>query len=174
MFAYTEDTPTVPQVAAARGLTSFAHYASMATFAPETLASGQLVHWGVLTTDILSKVMDGTYTADNLEDVDYWLMAEGAVEAGVEPGVVVHPDYVERLRAVTVETDAGTETVYDLVMRRAAQMSASPVEFEPFAGPVSDRRGNVVYAEGEGPTVLELLGMQWAAPNVSGPWEGEP
>ncbi len=175
VFAYTEDTPTVPQVAAARGLTSFAHYASMATFAPETLASGQLVHWGVLTTDILSKVMDGTYTADNLEDVDYfWLMAEGAVEAGVEPGVVVHPDYVERLRAVTVETDAGTETVYDLVMRRAAQMSASPAEFEPFAGPVSDRRGNVVYAEGEGPTVLELLGMQWAAPNVSGPWEGEP
>lgn len=46
VFAYTEDTPTVPQVAAARGLTSFSHYASMDAYAPETLASGQLVHWG--------------------------------------------------------------------------------------------------------------------------------
>lgn len=175
VFAYTEDTPTVPQVAAARGLASFSHYASMEAYAPETLASGQLVHWGVLTTDILQKVIDGTYTASNLEDVDYfWLMAEGAVEVGVEPGVVVHPNYEEQLRSVMVESDLGTLSVYDLVMARIEQLSATPVEYEPFAGPLSDRRGNVVYAEGEGPTLEELLGMQWAAPNVEGPWEGEP
>lgn len=175
VFAYTEDTPTVPQVAAARGLASFSHYASMEAYAPETLASGQLVHWGVLTTDILQKVIDGTYTASNLEDFDYfWLMAEGAVEVGVEPGVVVHPNYEEQLRSVMVESDLGTLSVYDLVMARIEQLSATPVEYEPFAGPLSDRRGNVVYAEGEGPTLEELLGMQWAAPNVEGPWEGEP
>lgn len=175
VLAYTEDTPTVPQVAAARGLPSFSHYASMIPYAPETLASGQLVHWGVLTTDILQKVIDGTYTADNLEDVDYfWLMAEGAVEVGVEPGMIINPLYADQLRSVTVDSDLGTVSVYDLVMRRVEQLNAAPVQFEPFAGPISDRKGNLVYGDGEGPTVLDLLGMQWAVDNVEGPWEGEP
>ncbi len=176
VFAYTEDTPTVPQTAASRGLVSFSHYAAMDQYAPDTLASGQLVHWGVLTTDILRKVIDGTYTAGNLEDVDYfWLMAEGAVEVGSEPGVVIHPNFEDELREATVDSDEfGAISVHDLVMRRVEQLSADPVGFEPFAGPLEDRQGNVVYGEGEGPTVLDLLGMQWAAPNVEGPWEGEP
>lgn len=176
VFAYTEDTPTVPQTAAARGLVSFSHYADMSQYAPDTLASGQLVHWGVLTTDIIRKIMDGTYTADNLDDVDYfWLMAEGAVEVGVAPGQVIHPNYEQQLKDTTVQSEEfGEISVYDLVMRRIEQLSADPVGFEPFAGPLTDRKGNQVYAEGEGPTLLDLLGMQWAAPNVEGPWEGEP
>lgn len=175
VFAYTEDTPTVPQVAAARGLTSFSHYAAMDAYAPDTLASGQLVHWGVLTTDIISKIIDGTYTSTNLGDVDYfWLMAEDSVEAGTEPGVIIHPGYAERLRNTIVETELGAESVYDLVLRRVDQMNASPVQYEPFTGPITDRRGNVVYADGQVATVFELLGLQWAAQNVEGPWEGEP
>lgn len=175
VLAYTEDSPTVPQVAGERGLASFAHYAAMTEYAPETMLSGQLVHWGVLTSDIISKIKDGTYTNTNLEDVDYfWGMAEGSVEVGAEPGMVVHPNYEERLKEYMVETGEGTTSVYDLVLRRIDQLNADPVEFEPFAGPVSDRKGNQVYAEGENPTVLELLSMQWAAPGVDGPWEGEP
>lgn len=175
VLAYTEDSPTVPQVAAERGLASFAHYASMTEYAPETLLSGQLVHWGVLSSEILSKIKDGTYTADNLEDVDYfWGMNQGVVEVGAEPGLVVHPNYEERLKEYMVDTEDGEMSVYDLVMLRIDQLNADPVQYEPFAGPVSDRKGNLIYAEGEGPTVLELLGMQWAAEGVTGPWEGEP
>ena len=46
VFAFTEDTPTVIQVAAEGNLPSFAHYSPMLQFAPEEVVSGQLVHWG--------------------------------------------------------------------------------------------------------------------------------
>ncbi len=176
VLAFTEDTPTVAQTAAQRGFPSFSHYASMLSYAPETIASGQLVHWDVLTTEILEKVIDGTYASDNLEDVDYfWLLAEGAVEVGAEPGMVVNPVYQERLANTMVDSaEFGTISVLDLVARRIEQMSVNPVEFDPFQGPQVDRRGNTVYEAGQMPTVLELLGQQWAAPNVEGPWEGEP
>lgn len=176
VFAFTEDTPTVAQTAALRGYPSFSHYASMLPYAPETIASGQLVNWGVLTTEILNKVITGEYTTRNLADVDYfWLLAEDAVEAGAEPGMLVNPTYVQALKDKSVATpDLGTVSVYDLVMQRLEQMSASPVAFEPFSGPIADRKGNVRYADGESATVEELLGMAWAAENVEGPWEGEP
>lgn len=176
VFAFTEDTPTVAQTAAAHGYPSFSHYASMLPYAPDTIASGQLVNWGVLTTDILSKVIDGTYTSTNLEDVDYfWLLAQGAVEVGAEPGMVINPAYEEALKERTVELANGDRlSVYDLALLRIEQMATDPVAFDPFTGPVYDRKGNLVYAAGVTPSVGELLGLQWAADNVEGPWEGEP
>lgn len=176
VFAFTEDTPTVVQVAATRGYPSFSHYASMVPFSPDTVVSGQLVKWETILIDVVEKILDGTYTPGNLAEVDYfWGLAEGAVEAGAEPGMLINPAYEERLRARMVEhPEFGTISVYDLVERRLAQMSVSPVEFEPFTGPLLDRRGNVVYDEGQSATIEELLSMEWAAENVQGPWDGEP
>lgn len=175
VFAFTEDTPTVPQTAAARGYPSFSHYASMLPYAPDTIASGQIVHWNVLTTDILAKVIDGTYTSSNLQDVDYfWLLGEGAVEVGAEPGMVVNPAYEEALRSAIVDhPELGSVSVFDLLMTRIEQMSSVPAAFDPFTGPLADRNGNVVVEDGQVASVEHLLGMQWAAENVEGPWEGE-
>ncbi len=175
VFAFTEDTPTVPQTAAARGYPSFSHYASMLPYAPDTIASGQIVHWNVLTTDILAKVIDGTYTSSNLQDVDYfWLLGEGAVEVGAEPGMVVNPAYEEALRSAIVDhPELGSVSVFDLLMTRIEQMSSVPAAFDPFTGPLADRKGNVVVEDGQVASVEHLLGMQWAAENVEGPWEGE-
>lgn len=175
VFAFTEDAPTVPQTAAARGYPSFSHYASMLPYAPDTIASGQIVHWNVLTTDILAKVIDGTYTSSNLQDVDYfWLLGEGAVEVGAEPGMVVNPAYEEALRSAIVDhPELGSVSVFDLLMTRIEQMSSVPAAFDPFTGPLADRKGNVVVEDGQVASVEHLLGMQWAAENVEGPWEGE-
>ena len=175
VFAFTEDTPTVIQTAGERGLPSYSHYASMLEYSPETVVSGQIVNWDVILVDIVRKVLDGTYTTENLEDVDYfWLLEQGAVEAGAEPGMVINPAYEEELRAVTVDTEEfGEISVYELVMRRLEQMSESREAFDPFAGPLTDRQGDEVVAEGEIPTIGELLSMEWAAPNVVGPWDGE-
>src|SRR5690606_1644210 len=176
VFAFTEDTPTVPQTAAARGYPSFSHYASMLPYAPDTIASGQIVHWDVLTTDILAKVIDGTYTSSNLQDVDYfWLLGEGAVEVGAEPGMVVNPVYADELRAAVIDhPELGDVSVYDLLTTRIEQMSSVPAAFDPFTGPLRDRNGNVVIEDGQVASLEHLLGMQWAAENVEGPWEGEP
>ncbi len=176
VFAFTEDSPTVIQVAAKKGLPSFSHYSPMQRFAPQHVISGQLVHWEVIYIDFLRKVLAGKYTADNLQDVDYWwLLAEKAVELGGEFGVPINPVWVPRLQAVKVSTPQfGTISVHDLVMRRLAQMSRKPVAFDPFTGPIRDRKGVLRVPAGKTMTVLELTTMEWAAPGIVGPWPKEP
>jgi len=176
VLAFTEDTPTVIQTAAERGHPSFSHYASMVEFSPETVVSGQLVHWDTIYIDIVEKVLDGTYTSTNLEDVDYfWLLEHGAVELGAEPGVPVAPAFIDDLEAVVLDhPEFGEIDVYDLVLRRNAQMTEGREVFDPFAGPLVDRNGNEVYAEGYLPTIDDLVGLEFAVPGVVGPWDNEP
>ncbi|MGL4609620.1 MAG: BMP family ABC transporter substrate-binding protein [Trueperaceae bacterium] len=174
VFAFTEDTPAVIQTAAAKGFPSFSHYASMYDFSPETVASGQLCHWETIYIDFISKVLSGEYTATNLEDVDYvYLMKEGALEVGADDGMPINPVYEEALKAKMVnDPELGEISVYDLVMTRIEQMTGG--EFEPFTGPITDRKGNEVYAEGVAATIPELMSLEWAAPNVVGDWDNEP
>ncbi|HET60234.1 MAG TPA: BMP family ABC transporter substrate-binding protein, partial [Chloroflexi bacterium] len=75
VLAFTEDTATVVQVAEeytekGENVFVFGHYNPMAQFGPNSLVSGQLVDWGVLYEDILTKIYLGIYTTDNLENVD--------------------------------------------------------------------------------------------------------
>ena len=176
VLAFTEDTPTVIQVAAERGLPSFSHYSPMYEFAPEYVVSGQLVHWDEIYRDFLTKVRDGTYTAENLEEVDYWwLLAEDAVEMAASEEIIISPEYEPALRGVTVDDpELGEISVYDLVNTRLEQMNASPAAFDPFTGPITDRNGNVVVEEGVTMSVDELASMQWAVEGVVGPWPDEP
>ena len=176
VFAFTEDTPTVIQTAAERGFPSYSHYASMYEFSPDTVVSGQIVNWEAIYIDFLQGVLDGTYTNENLSDLDYfWRLGEDSVSAGAAPGMVINPVYEDRLRAAVLDhPEFGEISVYDLVFARLEQMSTTEPAYEPFTGPLSDRKGNVVYEEGQVATILELLGLQWAAENVVGPWPEEP
>jgi simple sugar transport system substrate-binding protein len=176
VFAFTEDSPTVVQVAAERGLLSFGHYSPMYQFSPQYCVSGQLVHWETIYLDFLAKVYAGAYTAHNLANLDYWwLLAEGAVEMGAQPGMLVNPTYEAPLKAVSV-TDPmlGVINVYDLVMRRLAQMRDPSMVFDPFAGPIFDRKGILRVQLGTRMSVLELTTLEWAVAGVVGAWPGEP
>jgi simple sugar transport system substrate-binding protein len=174
VFAFTEDTPSVIQTAAAKGFPSFSHYASMYKFSPETVASGQLCNWETIYIDFVSKVLSGEYNSTNLEDVDYvYLMKENALEVGADVGMPINPVYEEALKAKMVnDPELGEISVYDLIMKRIEQLKAG--EFEPFTGPITDRKGNEVYAEGAVATIPELMSLEWAAPNVVGDWDREP
>ncbi|MEZ4632200.1 MAG: BMP family ABC transporter substrate-binding protein [Deinococcales bacterium] len=174
IFAFTEDTPTVIQVAAENGLPSFGHYSPMLQFAPEHVVSGQLVNWETLYIDFLSKVKSGIYTAENLADVDYFdLLADNAVAVGAEPGLIINPVFEADLKAAMVnDADFGEISVYDLVMKRLEQFKTS--SYNPFTGPINDRKGNEVIAEGQIATIGELVSLQWAAENVLGDWPDEP
>lgn len=176
VYAFTEDSPTVIQVAAKKGLLSFSHYSPMQKFAPKHVVSGQLVHWDKIYVDFLSKVLGGKYTATNVQDVDYWwLLGEKAVELGGDFGQPINPLFKARLQARKVKTaDLGTISVYDLIQKRLAQMSTPKVAFEPFTGPIKDRKGTLRVSAGKRMTVLELTTMEWAAPGVVGPWPKEP
>ena len=124
VFAFTEDSPTVVQVAAENGLLSFAHYGSqMYQFAPDYVVSGQAVKWEAIYIDFLQKVYDGVYTAKNLENVDYWwLMSQDAVTAEAQPGVPINPLYVDALKAYMVDDPVfGEISAYDLFYIRYQQ-----------------------------------------------------
>jgi len=175
-FAFTEDSPTVVQVAAEHGLASFGHYSPMYQFSPEYCVSGQLVHWEAIYLDFLAKVYAGVYTAHNLENLDYWwLLREEAVEMGAKPGMLINPDYEDALKAVTVDDPVlGTISVYDLVMARLTQMTDPSMIFDPFSGPIEDREGNLRVPVGSRMSVAELTTMEWAVDGVVGAWPGEP
>ncbi len=175
-FAYTEDSPSVLQTAEENGAFSFAHYNPMYRFAEEGAVSGQVSKWGAIYQDILYKVYYGVYTNENLNDVDYWwLLKEGAAALQAKPGMKINPEYEDELKSATVETDYfGEMNVYDLVMKRLEQMKADRVTFDPYVGPMDDRKGIQRLQEGEWATHDELWQIQWAHPIVKGPWPGEP
>lgn len=176
VFAFTEDTPTVIQVAAKRQLPSFAHYSPMHQFAPKYVVSGQLVHWEKIYLDFLGKVHDGTYTSKNLSDVDYWsLLSDQSVSLGAKPGMPVNPLYKEALSAVKVKDAAlGEVSVYDLIEKRMAQMAQSTPAFDPFTGPLQDRKGTLRVPDGKRMAHSELVSMEWAVAGIAGPWPNEP
>jgi simple sugar transport system substrate-binding protein len=176
VFAFTEDTPTVIQVAAKHQLPSFTHYSPMYQFAPEYVVSGQLVHWDQIYLDFLSNIHDQTYTSKNLADVDYWsLLYDKAVELGAKPGMPINPAFRQALSAVTVKDAAlGEVSVYELVNKRLEQMSRKNPAFDPFAGPTYDRKGILRVPAGQPMTQQQLISLEWAVQGIQGPWPNEP
>src|SRR6185295_9887062 len=175
LLAFTEDTATVVQVAARKKIPSFSHYSPMYRFAPDYAVSGQLVHWEKIYIDFLSKVRDGTYGPGKLKDVDYWwLLKEGAVEMGAQPGMPINPKYVGALKKAQMTVGGKQVAVYDRVMELLKDMQSPSPKFDPFDGPIKDRNGVERVPAGRHMTVEELGSMQWVAPGVVGPVADEP
>jgi len=176
VLAFTEDSATVVQVAGEKGLPSFGHYSPMLSFAPQTLVSGQLVHWEAIYLDFFAKVYAGLYNNTNLEKVDYWwLLGDGAVELGADFGVPINPAFEEALKGYVVDDPVyGKISVYDLVLTVEKAMADPEYAFSPFAGPIKDRKGVVRVPQGVRLPLQDLITMEWAVEGVSGPWPGEP
>ena len=179
VIAFTEDTPTVIEVAEEyykRGhpVYSFSHYSPMLDRGPDVVVSGQLVHWEVIYADILAKIYSGVYTNTNLENVDYWwLLNRDAVELGADYGVPINPKFVPILKDIKVkEKITGEEiSVYDLVMLRLKQMKEENPTFDPFCAikePIMDQQGNVRVPVGLCLGHDELWSIMWFVDNVVG------
>ncbi|OJH41071.1 BMP family ABC transporter substrate-binding protein [Cystobacter ferrugineus] len=175
VLAFTEDTATVVQVAGRKKVPSFAHYSPMQRFAPDFVVSGQLVHWEKIYIDFLSKVRNGTYAPGKLQEVDYWwLLREGAVEMGGQPGVPINPKFVDALKKAQMTVGGKQVSVHDRVQELLKDMSSSKPGFDPFTGPLQDRHGATRVPAGKTLTKEELNQMQWVAPGVTGPVADEP
>ncbi|GGM14840.1 BMP family ABC transporter substrate-binding protein [Deinococcus aerophilus] len=173
-LAFTEDTATVVQTAAARKIPSFAHYSPMYKFAPDYAVSGQLVHWEKIYIDFLTKVHNGTYTAKNLNKVDYWnLLRGGSVELGAQDGMAINPKWVPQLKAAKMTVGDKQVSVYDRVMALKTEMEKGG-KFDPFTGPIKDRNGILRVPAGKVMSVADLNNMSWVAPGVTGQVADEP
>ena len=171
MLAFTEDSPTVLQVAEENeGVYAFSHYSPMQSYAPTSCISGQLADWGVMYDDILQKIYLGQYNSTNLANVDYlWLMKEGGVELGGLFNEPINPLFIDDLDAINV-TDPilGELSVYDLVLKRIDQMTDVNVGFEPFTGPIYDQDDILMIKAGERATTFALLTITWFVKGVIG------
>ncbi|MEW5766279.1 MAG: BMP family ABC transporter substrate-binding protein [bacterium] len=176
VLAFTEDTATVIQVAEeyttqkGKPVYAFGHYSPMAQFGPNALISGQLVNWGLLYEDILSKVYLGIYTNKNLGNVDYWwLLRERGVELGSKFDQPINPKFEAALKGVKVkEPLLGELTVYDLVLKRMEQMKDPAMLFDPFTGPIKDQAGKERVKPGQRLNYGELLNIDWFVKGVVG------
>ncbi|MFH1907296.1 MAG: BMP family ABC transporter substrate-binding protein [Chloroflexota bacterium] len=182
VLAFTEDTATVVQVgeeytAKGQPVYTFGHYSPMAQFGPNSMISGQLVNWGLIYEDILTKIYLGIYTTKNLENVDYWgllsggwqLGAPSSVELGGQFGEPISPKFVDALKAVKV-TDPllGEISVYDLVFKRIEQMKDPAVLFDPFSGPINDQGGALKVQAGQRLSYFELSTIDWFVEGLIG------
>lgn len=182
VLAFTEDTATVVQVAeeyTAKGqpVYSFGHYSPMAQFGPNSLVSGQLVDWGMLYEDVLTKIHLGIYTTKNLETVDYWGLLSGypnlggpaSVALGGKFGEPINPVFESQLKARKLNDPLlGEISVYDLVFKRIEQMKDAAVLFDPFTGPINNQEGALKIQPGQRLTVFELNTIDWFIEGVIG------
>ncbi|RLE85153.1 MAG: BMP family ABC transporter substrate-binding protein, partial [Thermoprotei archaeon] len=176
VLAFTEDSPTVVEVGEqytkeGKQIYTFSHYSPMLKYGPDTVVSGQLVHWEVIYRDILVKIYTGVYNTTNLENVDYWwMLREGAVELGCDFGVPINPKFVDELKAKVIDhPEFGRISVYDLVFKRLKQMSEPTVVFDPFTGPIRDQEGNIRIPAGMRADHDTLWTMDWFVDNVATP-----
>lgn len=175
VLGFTEDTATVVQTAAARKLPVFGHYNDMYRFGPNSVVSGQIVHWEKIYIDFLTKVHNGTYTPKNLQNVDYWwLLNTGAVETGARPGMVINPVFAAQLKAKKMTVNGKQVSVYDRVMALTKDMTSAKPKFDPFAGPIKDRNGILRVPAGKTASIKDLNSMSWVAPGVTGAVADEP
>jgi len=112
---------------------------------------------------------NGIYTPENLSDVDIFeVMKDGSVDAAADPGVFINPAFNDALAAYDVD---GTNAL-DLINQRYDEMIAG--NFEPFTGPLMDRKGGEILADGEVIEYGELVSMEWVVDNIVGDWPNEP
>lgn len=175
VLAFTEDTPTVIEVAEeyqkkGKKIYAFSHYSPMQIYGEDAVISGQLTDWGVMYVKMLQDYKDGKLGDMTNYDL-LWLLKDKAVELGAEWNNKVNPKYVETLQSITTDSkDFGNISIYDLVMKRYDQMKQGRNVFDPYTGPIYDQKGNLTVKEGEIATIPALFAeMNYQVDNIISP-----
>jgi len=171
-LAFTNDTPSVIEVGeehCKRGqqVYTFSHYSPMQKYGEDSVVSGQLMNWGGMYVKILKDIHNGKWGKQD-KDI-WWLTAQNAAILGASPGQIINPKFVNALKAVKVTTrDFGKISVYDLVLKRYAEMQKGVNVFDPYEGPVKDNKGNLRIKKGQSASRKELLNIMYYVDNIKG------
>lgn len=169
-LAFTEDTPAVIEVGQShtekgKQIYTFSHYSPMQPYGKDSVVSGQLIDWGGMYVKTLQDIYNGTWTNEDM----WWLAAEKAAILGGSFDEIINSKFISDLKAVkTKAPDLGDLSVYDLVLKRYAQMQKGVEEFDPFEGPVKDNSGKEQIKAGSRASKQDLLSMMYYVDNVNG------
>ncbi len=171
-LAFTEDTPSVIEVGEehskkGKQIYTFSHYSPMQQYGVDSVVSGQLMNWGGIYVKILKDIHNGTW--EKQDKNIWWLAAQHAALLGASPGQIINPKFIDDLKAVKVTTsDFGKISVYDLVLKRYAEMQKGTELFDPYDGPVKDNKGKLRIKKGHRASIKELLNIMYYVDNVKG------
>ena len=141
-------TKTIVEATEEAGAFSVGYHASAQALAPDGWLTGSEWNWGPLYTDIVRTVADGDF-----RNSDY----DGNYRVGLQTGTnpFVQSDYGSSV-------SAETQQLVDEARERFVDGGS------PFAGPVLDQDGTVVWAEGEQPSYDEVETMDFMVEGVIG------
>ena len=141
-------TKTIIEAAEAAGVYSVGYHFDASELAPEGWLTGSEWNWGPLYVDIVQTIVDGDFV-----DSDY----NGDFRVGLQTG---ENPFVQSSYGPSVSE----ETIALIDAKREEFVNGG----SPFAGPVTDQDGNIVYAEGEQPTYDEVETMEFFVAGVIG------
>jgi simple sugar transport system substrate-binding protein len=157
ILAFTEDSPTVLQVAKERGGYSFGHYSDMSQWGGEAQLAAQVAHWEVIYEEILARVYAGIWHSTDI----WWKMGGG---------------YIDRLGKGAADLENLSPKIPDdlknLVLKRRVELIEGI--FEPFTGPIYDRDGNLRIPAGQRATHDDLWNMYYFLPGIIGELPSQP
>ncbi len=143
VIAQHQDSPGPQEAAQEKGVYSIGYNSDMSAFAPKAHLVAAIWNWAPFYKEMVAQVKAGTWKT-------------GAFWYGMEKGIV---DLSPMSKMVPAD-------VREKVMARKAGMIAG--KFNPFAGPVKNRDGEVKIADGAIPEDSQLLGMDWFVEGVVG------
>lgn len=160
VIAFTEDSPTTLQVAQeyqeqGKKVWSFSHYSDMSSYGPDAHLTGQIVNWGLLYEEILSRVYAGSWRSADYwwrigDGMDYrWKLPPEERVLGEQKGAVY----------LAPVSPAVPEEIRGLMAQRYEEMKE--LLFEPFTGPIYDQDGNLRVEKGQRLGRDELWTMDW-------------
>jgi simple sugar transport system substrate-binding protein len=162
VIAFTEDTPTALQVAEEyqtqknRKVWSFSHYGNMQQYGPTAHLTGQIVNWGPIYTDLISRAYSGAWTS-----LDIWTKAGDYDplpwrKTAPDPSRIGTPEG-------TVYPAPLSPAIPDAYRAQIAALWEDMKEglFEPFTGPIRDQEGQVRLQDGQRATHDDLWTMDW-------------
>jgi simple sugar transport system substrate-binding protein len=164
VLAFTEDSPTVLQVAEeyqkrGRAVWSFSHYSDMRQYGPAACLTGQHVNWGPLYVEMVIRAYLAWISGDIAiwsewppeRPRDYWWSMKHAH---------VHYDHTKNPADILLPiSDRVPEGVRRLVEDRRREVIEGV--WDPFTGPVRDLKGSVRVPERRRPSKNELYNMNW-------------
>ncbi len=143
IIASGTDSPAPLQAAEKKGKYSIGYDNDMAKFAPKSVLTSRIWHWGIFYTKVVKEVKAGTW-----KSTQYW--------GGMKDGIVSLAPYGPMV----------PEKVKAYVKKREKLILAG--KFDPFDGPIYDQKGTLKVKKGQQLSDKDKLSLQWFVQGVVG------
>jgi basic membrane protein A and related proteins len=143
VIAMHQDSPAPGQAAEERGAKWVGYNSDMSQFAPSAWLTAPVWNWGPFYLQRAREVLEGTWVPESY----YGNMAGGMVD-------------------LAAFGDSVPQEIRDLIETRKQEIIDGT--FHVFRGPLLDQAGNTIYADGEIPTLGQLLSTDYFVEGVIG------